>query len=131
MNVNCDLPIPRVTHGTAFEARPSCASSRPAEDSELEKLKSRLLRQTLSELSSVDVEGFIRRAANEAAAVAWESRFSLLVFPILFEEKTREALAQIQRQVSVRNRSSKLLPTCCRRSCSVQMRNDRLGTNRI
>ena len=53
--------------------------------------------------------GFVRRAANEAAALAWDTRFPLLVFPGLFEEKAANAVRQVQRQLNIRSRSRQLL----------------------
>ena len=89
--------------------RPSRAISRTSEDSELDRLKARLLRQTLDEVAMIDADGFIRRAANESAALAWDTRVPLLTFPSLFEERARTALARARHQVSVRRRSLKLL----------------------
>jgi hypothetical protein len=51
----------------------------------------------------------LRRAANEAAALAWFTPFPLLFFPALLEEKARAALRQGARQRCVRNRSETLL----------------------
>lgn len=115
MNTNCDLLTIIFTPKTAFEVHPSRAVSRGAEDSELEKLKVRLLRQTLNESANTDAEGFIQRAADEAAALAWDTHFPLLVFPALFEEKARAAVEQMRRQISVRRRSMELLPECAAR----------------
>jgi len=75
----------------------------------LERLKNRLLRDTLFELPDARLNADVRRAANEAAAVAWETRYPLLVFPALFEEKTRNVLRHAERQVSIRRRSLELL----------------------
>ena len=93
-----------------FELHPAPATFRATEETELERLKSRLLRETLNDLTNTDANGFVRRAANEAAALAWDTRFPLLVFPALFEEKTRTALFQLRHQASVRRRSIELLP---------------------
>jgi hypothetical protein len=43
----------------------------------------------------------VRRAANEAAAIAWNTLFPLLVFPALFEEKAEAALHQARRQARI------------------------------
>ena len=51
----------------------------------------------------------IRRAAHEAAALAWTTRYPLLVFPELFEEKTAVNIAHSERQAEVRRLSSELL----------------------
>ena len=43
----------------------------------------------------------MRRAANEAAALAWVTFYPLLVFPVLFEEKTAAAVRQVERQTRI------------------------------
>ena len=42
---------------------------------------------------------------NEAEAVAWESGFPHLTFPLLAEEKARKAAAWIERQQAVREQT--------------------------
>lgn len=96
--------------GTALEVRTPGAISRATENNELERLKARLLRQTLNQVASSGTDGFILQAAKEAAALAWSTRFPLLVFPTLFDEKVHAAEAQMRRQISVRRRSPELVP---------------------
>ena len=43
----------------------------------------------------------LRRAANDAAALAWTTVFPLLVFPVLFEEKTDAAILRVERQARI------------------------------
>jgi hypothetical protein len=50
----------------------------------------------------------IRRAANEAAALAWVTPYPLLVFPVLFEEKAAAELAVANRQQQIRKRTCEL-----------------------
>ena len=110
MNANYRRVATRFEPETRFEVTPvPPAAFRATQETELERLKNRLLQQTLNELTAPQANGFLRRAANEAAALAWETRFPLLVFPGLFEEKTRAALLQTERQASVRRRSLELL----------------------
>ena len=110
MNIHRNKLRARFGPETRFEVKPAPpATFRATQETELERLKSRLLRQTLVELTGPDANGFVRRAANEAAALAWETRVPLLVFPALFEEKTQTALRQIRRQASVRLRSTGLI----------------------
>ncbi len=93
-----------------FEVPPVApAAFRAAQDTQLEGLKNRLLRQALDDLTLPQANAFVRRAANEAAAVAWDTHFPLLVFPGLFEEKTAAVRLQVERQASVRRRSRELL----------------------
>ena len=95
---------------TRFEVRPlPSAPFRALEETVLERLKDRLLREYLYEEAETRAYGYVRRAANEAAALAWVTRFPLLLFPALFEEKARAARLQAERQESVRQRSLELL----------------------
>jgi hypothetical protein len=77
-------------------------------DQELEALKQRLLGQAL-ETAAPTVQTALRRAANEAASLAWLEPFPLLVFPTLFAECTRAARRRIQKQAFVQARSADLL----------------------
>ncbi|MFN7140868.1 MAG: hypothetical protein ACK4UN_16150 [Limisphaerales bacterium] len=93
---------------TRFEVRPAVAPFRVTEENELERLKTRLLKEALGKSDDLELNAPLRRAANEAAAVAWVSRFPLLLFPTLFEEKVRAARLQLQKQRQVRARSQAL-----------------------
>lgn len=95
---------------TRFELQPAPAAPfRATQETALERLKSRILREFLSDLPEPRLNGYLRRAANEAAALAWVTPYPLLVFPTLFEEKAEAAILQAERQVSVRERSLQLL----------------------
>jgi hypothetical protein len=110
MNTNYTRLPARFEPETRFDVNPARpVTFRAEQETELEQLKNRLLRQTLNELAAIGANVFVRRAANEAAALAWDTRFPLLVFPALFEEKTQNALVQAERQASVRRRSQELL----------------------
>ncbi|HZV35302.1 MAG TPA: hypothetical protein VFB72_12070 [Verrucomicrobiae bacterium] len=82
---------------------------RATETTALEELKKRLLRQLLEHAAGAGQNVLLRRAANDAAALAWLTQFPLLVFPALLEEKARAALLQYERQQGVRQRSRNLL----------------------
>jgi hypothetical protein len=87
---------------TRFELRPAPpAPFRAIQESEFERLKSRLLTETLLATARPELNVAIRRAANEAAALAWVTFYPLLVFPALFEEKTGHAIHQAERQARV------------------------------
>jgi len=58
-----------------------------------DRLKERLLRERLDQMHNARANSQIRRAANEAAALALVTCYPLLVFPALFEEKVENALA--------------------------------------
>jgi len=96
---------------TRFEVRPEPAIPfRGTHDSGLERLKERLLGEYLHALTEPRFNAYVRRAANEAAALAWVTPYPLLVFPGLFEERTLGLLRQAARQDDVRRRSRELMP---------------------
>ena len=95
---------------TRFDVRPAPpAPFRALQESELEQLKDRLLREQLARTTDPGLKPPLRRAANEAAALAWTTNVPLLVFPALFEEKVRRALFQVARQEWILERSRALL----------------------
>ncbi len=82
---------------------------RATQTTELERLKNRLLRQLLQKTNDPEENTLLRRAANDAAALAWATSYPVLLFPTLLEEKVRGALLQRQRQTRVRQRSLNLV----------------------
>ena len=95
---------------TRFDLRPEPpAPFRALQETELERLKNRLLGEQLATIADPELNTPLRRAANEAAALAWITAVPLLVFPALFEEKARTALFQAARQEYIRERSRELL----------------------
>ena len=95
---------------TGLEVRPvPPAPFRARQEAELEQLKARLLSERLETSWDPESDGQLRRAANEAAALAWVTKYPLLVFPALFEEKAEAALLRAERQEQVRQRSRELL----------------------
>lgn len=90
-----------------FDVRP--ALSRAYQETELEHLKNRLLRESLDASGETELNTRLRSVAHEAAAMAWTTNIPLLVFPALLEEKIRKALLQADRQELIRERSRKLL----------------------
>lgn len=98
---------PGVFPGEAAEEPPRL--SRWTTDAALEDLKGRMLRQVLSDVLTPALVAPLRRAANEAAAIAWLEPWPLLVFPGLFEEKVARARRQAHKQAIVQSRSAALL----------------------
>jgi len=95
---------------TRFEVKPvPPAPFRALEETELERLKNRLLVGVLNGLNEPKVNAYVRRAANEAAALAWVAPYPLLTFPALFEEKVATALLYAERQTDVRERSAEIV----------------------
>jgi len=86
---------------TRFELRPAPpAPFRATRESEFERLKYKLLAEQLL-AAAPELNAPLRRAANEAAALAWVTFYPLLVFPVLFEEKIAVAVRQAQRQARI------------------------------
>jgi hypothetical protein len=95
---------------TRFEVKPAPAAPfRAVQDSRFELLKRQLLAERLGADWEPESTSQVRRAANEAASLAWVTPYPLLVFPVLFEEKAAEALRILERQAQVRRRSRELL----------------------
>lgn len=95
---------------TRFDVAPvPVAPFRGTRETELEQLKQRLLRIALAEATDAEFYAPLRRAANEAAGLAWMTPFPLLFLPALFEEKIVVARKQFERAQSVRARSRTIL----------------------
>ena len=94
---------------TRFNVRPNVAAPfRGMQETELDRLKARLLRELLSKTQQPDLNAPLRRAANEAAGLAWLTPYPLLVFPTLLEEKATVAQKQRDKQRQVRLRTQGL-----------------------
>ena len=110
MNTTYKRVPTRFAPETRFELRPEPpAPFRAVQETEFEKLKLQLLEERLAQEPNRALNSYLRRAANEAASLAWVTAYPLLVFPTLFEEKANVATAQAQRQKEVRQRSLELL----------------------
>ncbi len=109
MNTNkTRLPV-----GFAAETRFELQANPPAPfravlQNEFEQLKARLLAEQLAG-ASPGLNAPLRRAANEAAALAWATVIPLLAFPALFEEKAAAAARQAERQARIFNNSRNLV----------------------
>jgi hypothetical protein len=78
-------------------------------ETELERLKSRLLARALRDTPYPEFDALICRAASEAAGLAWLTAYPLLVFPALFDEQVQVAVQQGLHQAHVHQRSLELL----------------------
>jgi hypothetical protein len=87
----------------------TAAPFRVAVENDFERLKNRLLADRLDEIERPELNAVVRRAANEAAALAWMTFLPLLIFPALFEEKTAAALRHAERQAHIFAGSHELL----------------------
>lgn len=83
--------------------------SKERQDARLESFKNRLLKRLLDEAPVMAFHLPLRRAANEAAALAWLTPYPLLLLPALMEEKARVACEQTVRQKRIKLRSRKLI----------------------
>jgi len=71
----------------------------------LEELKQRLLHENVKAGSDLVNSSSLRRAAEDAASLAWATPFPFLVLPELFAEKAAEASIRSERQRDIRERS--------------------------
>lgn len=95
---------------TRFESRLAPAVPfRASLETQFGQLKNRLLADRLATAAKTELTAPLRRAANEAAAIAWLSLFPLLVFPALFDEKSQAAEGQARRQARIYNNSRELV----------------------
>lgn len=74
-----------------------CRLVRPP-DTELARLKDRLLQEKLPEHTEPDLERLVRLAATEAEALSWLTPFPLLVLPVLLDEKLEGVQRYAKRQ---------------------------------
>ena len=81
---------------------------RAVDTAELDRLKDRLLLQLLAQATDAEHDALLRRAANDAVAIAWATNYPLLFFPTLLEEKAAVARRQFRRQQQIRRRSRAL-----------------------
>jgi len=82
---------------------------RDTAETELDRLKERLLASELARTTNLEMNVLLRRAANDAVALVWLTPFPLLLLPALFEEKALVARRAAGRQALIRERSSELL----------------------
>jgi len=100
---------PEAQFDVRFELKPAPpVPFRGTQEDEFEQLKNRLLTSHLAK-ATPELNTPLRRAANDAAAIAWATVYPLLVFPVLFEEKSQLALQQIRRQERIFANSRELL----------------------
>jgi len=110
MNKTQKRVLTRFAPETQFELAPvPTVPFRGTREIEVEQLKQRLLRQLLTNSTNPELNAPFRRAANDAAALAWTTPYPLLVFPALLEEKAQAAQLQTLRQARIRQRSRSLL----------------------
>jgi hypothetical protein len=67
-------------------------------ETDFEILKARLLKSLLAGKKNPELNAPLRRAANEAAGLAWLTPFPMLFFPALLEEKATDAARRYAKQ---------------------------------
>ena len=102
MNKNQARAPVRFIPQARFEQRSAPpAPFRATRENEFDRLKNQLLAQQLAEIPAAELNTPLRHAANEAAALAWVTSCPLLVFPVLFEEKTATVIRQARCQARI------------------------------
>ena len=81
------------------------APFRGTHETELERLKGRLVEELILQAPSPEFYPVYRRAANDAAALAWVTPFPLLVLPALLAEAVERAHRQALKQQRVAQKS--------------------------
>lgn len=102
MKVRKEYSVRHAVDNEGFRSTPAAESRRRLEAS-LARLRRRLLGQLL-ELHDESTHLMLRRAAADAAALAWTTPSAVLFFPMLLEEKVREGLRYLDRQNSILER---------------------------
>ena len=96
---------------TRFELRPAPpAPFRATQETEFERLKTRLLARATGRRPTPELNVPLRRAANEAAALAWATVLPAAGVPGAVRGKNRAvALRQVRRQARIYANSRELL----------------------
>src|SRR5215831_12842056 len=109
MNTNYKRVLTDFAPETSFEVKPLPPPPfRAVQESKFQGLKDRLLDERVEAELDPELIKYLRRAANEAAALAWVTAYPLLLFPVLFDEKAAAALFQARRQRHVLERSREM-----------------------
>jgi len=76
-------------------------------------LKQRLLLRRLNETPEFETHALIMRQADEASLLAWLTRYPLLTFPCLFDERAAAATEQARQRARLYwNGLERELPVC-------------------
>ena len=70
-------------------------------ETELDRLQARLLREWLNTANDPELYAPLRRASNEATALAWATPYPLLFLPELFREKAEAARRYTRKQTAL------------------------------
>jgi hypothetical protein len=92
---SCLESAPRPVHVRLMVHFPSAPPGGSAH-SQFHRLKQKILHAALEETCDAELSKRLCGAANEAAALAWDTECPALVFPCLFEELVQEIREQFQ-----------------------------------
>ncbi len=84
---------------------PPAAPFRGTLETDLERLKGRLLRDLIAGTTDPTLHAPLRRATSDAAALAWTTAFPLLLLPELVREKAESARHYARRQAALLKRA--------------------------
>ena len=76
---------------------------------ELEQFKQCLLHEHRSPTVDPQVQPWLSRAADEAAAIAWATPYPMLVLPVLLEERLKDARRKAELQKTIYERSQPIV----------------------
>ena len=107
MNAKCQRVPTQFAPETRFEV--PTVPFRASQETELERLKNRLLQELLRDTPDAELNAPLRRAANDAASLVWATPYPLLLLPALLDEKARAARLQTTHQAHILARSQVLL----------------------
>ena len=97
------------TREPSRQATAQRAGNRLPQRAHFEAMRTRLVQRRLQRLWTPRHADLVRRAAGDAASIAWETGFPLLAFPTLFDEHAGRAVTQADRQEAILTRSRRLL----------------------
>jgi len=72
-------------------------------------LQDDLVNEILGETETITLHAPLKQAANEAAGLAWTTGYPLLVFPVLFNEKTEIARQRQERAQRIKAKTADLM----------------------
>ena len=110
MNANYSRVPTEFAPEIRFDVTPvPVAPFRATLETRFDHLKEQLLMERLGQLKDRGFNSQVRRAANEAAALALVTPYPLLLFPSLFEERTQKILDCDERENQVAQPGLELL----------------------
>ena len=88
-----------------LHAMDAVAAQQPALFETMNQLKERLLKEHLIQVADPELSRYLKLAANESTALAWNTAYPLLVLPELMAERGRFTEIRHSRQTGIRERT--------------------------